>query len=364
MSLQKEKTIIIVEEREETRTAIKEAFIEKNVKWIEIDKAAEAVMSVMTELPDLVILSLEMPDGDGVQLLHNMRIMNNEVPIITLVGVPTKEKVLEGRSARILDMVVKPPDMERLLGKAVETLWPECEDDVSCLFEDEREPFIEAIPKGAEVLNINDTIAGMKVARTLVFNEVVFADKGNVLSEAQLKQLNRMGVSEICVYISPELKKLAAERKKRMLQQKSIKAAEQSTDRKGGKVFSTVKREAVRIPTDITAKVIFKDIEDNDVEIECKVVDISAGGCAILTAAKLAKDLQIYLTFMLDGMEIKGVRGVVRDCGTRGAKPPFMSFRSGIYFDSITERFREEMITKLFKVQRDMKKKGIPTYVE
>lgn len=362
-----EKTLLIIENDEDTRERIKELISDKPARIVEIDKAADAVVAVMTEMPDIIVMSLEMPDGDGIGTLKNIRIMNHEVPIICLVKTPTKEMVIEAKKARVQDFLLKPPNFERLNAKIIGGLWPVDGNGEEVVEEEapapEPEPFIEAIPKGAEVLNINDTITGMKIARTLVFNDVVFADKGQVLTEAMLKQLNRMGVAEVCVYINPELKRMAAERKKRMLQQRAIKV-EQQTTAKGGKIFTTVKRDAVRVPTDITCKLTYTDKEKNAVETECNLVDISAGGCAILTAKKLDKDQQIFMTFKLGDLEMKSLRGVVRHCVTRGAKPPKLPMRSGIYFDSITERFREDLYNVIFKIQREMMKKGIPTYIE
>ena len=296
-----ERTLLVIDADPETHAKLEEVFEGDEVRIVRIETAADAVVAVMTELPDAAVVSLEMPDGDGVAMLKNMRIMNNEVPIIALVAVPTKEKVLEAKNARVLDLLKKPADWNRIHERLTEVFNPP---EPKVEFEPTEpepapEPFVEAVPKGAEVMNINDVIAGMKVARTLVHNGVVFADKGQLLTDVQIKQLNRMGVAEICVYINPELKRLAAERKKRLLQQKSIKV-EMKTVQKGEKVFTTVKREAVRIPTDIMGKLTYTDKDNNQVEMDTNIVDISAGGCAILTHDKINKDQHIFLTFKLE----------------------------------------------------------------
>lgn len=372
-----QKIILTIDADEQIQQGVQTALPDRPVDFKFVNAAADAVVSLMVEAPHLVIACTEMPDGDGVAMIGNMRAMSPDIPLIILIGEPTKEKVMAARAARPLDILLKPPDWERLASKVKARLWI----DLELLRQKEeaaqqqpakegqkgkeQEPpppppeppkpaFVEAVPKGAEVINVNDAIAGMKIARTLVHNEVVYGDKGQVLTDQMLKQLNRMGVPEICVYTDPALKRKAEERKKALLRQASAVATQQSSAG-GGKVFTKVKRTAIRVETDIIGTCKSEDENGQPYESQCNIVDISAGGCALLTAERLRKDQVVFLTFILKDMQMENLRGVVRHSMARNAKPPDFPIRSGIFFDGITERDKERLFNKVFQIERENK---------
>lgn len=363
-----EKTILTIDPAEDVQQGIQTALPDRPCRYVFVDKAEDAVVSLMVEAPNLVIVNIDIPGGDGIAMLRNARAMTPNVPFIILIEQPTKEKVIAAKAARPIDILLKPPDWDRIGQRIKNALWIDHEllrakqeeqaangEAPPPEPEPEPAPFVEAVPKGAEVANINDTIAGMKVARTLVFNEVVYADKGQLLTDAMIKQLNRMGVPEICVYTDLSLKKQVEERKKRALKQQSMVAQQKSPD--GAKVFSKVKRQAIRVECDVIGIVVGNDENDQPFEEECNIVDISAGGCALLTKQRPKKDSTIKMSFDLMGLKMKDIRGIVRHSMARNAKPPTYPIRSGIFFDSITERDREALFNKVFQIERDNKRK-------
>ena len=371
-----QKTILVIDADPDVQQGVQTALPDRPIDFKFVDASADAVMSLMVEGPHLVIACLDMPDGDGIAMIKNLRAMNPDIYLILLIGVPTKEKVVAAKSARPIDILLKPPDWERLAGKVKAALWidrellrQQAEQAAQADAkngskaangkdapppppppEEEAKPFVEAIPKGAEVLNINDTIGGMKIARTLVFNDIVYGDKGQVLTDQTIKQLNRMGVKDVCVYIDPMLKKKAEERKKALLRQASAVAAQQQTP--GGQVFTKVKRAAIRVDTDIIGTFDAKDENGQPYADTCNIVDVSAGGCAILVKEKFRKDQVIELNFDLAGMPLRKIRGVVRHSMARNANPPEFPIRAGIFFDGITERDKERLYTKVFEIER------------
>jgi CheY-like chemotaxis protein len=364
-----EKTILVIDADEQIQQQIQESMADRPCRFVFVNETAEAIVQFATEMPSAVIISLEMPDGDGVETLQNIRDFDEEVPIIVLTGAPTKEKLIAAKRAKAVDILMKPPDFSRICNKVCNNLWINQELLDSTVAADgtvvpgqpvapppppEPEPFVEAVPKGAEVLNINDTIAGMRVARTLVLNDVVYADKGMVLTEVLIKRLTRMGVPEICVYIDIALKKRVEQRKKAAAAAPVMGAQTSS----GDKVFSKVKRGAVRTNADVPATVRRTLKDGNVVEVAGHIVDISGGGCALLTADPLDKTEEIILNFTLDEgkFPMKDVRGIVRHSIRRFGSEELPQ-RSGIYFNSLTEKFRENLITVVFKIERDNKKK-------
>jgi len=369
-----ERTILVIEADENIQNGIKEALGDKPCRFVFVDQAEEAVVSLMTEMPNAVILSLELPGGDGVDVLSNIRDMDEEIPIIILTGAPTKEKLLAAKRAKAIDILLKPPDYARICSKVSAYMWVSDELAEKTVKSDEPvdafaaaakaalgdepaqpEPFVEAIPKGAEVVNINDTIAGMRVARTLVLNGVVYADKGQVLTDKVLTNLNRMGVPEICVYTDNALKKKVEERKKKMA---TATVVTTPTTSSGEKTFSKVKRSAVRAQVNAPATMKRKLKDGTESEFPAEIADISGGGCALLTADPLEKGEEIILNFELDDgkFPMKDIRGIVRHSMKRFGTEALPQ-RSGIFFNSITEKFRENLITLVFKIERDNKQK-------
>jgi len=375
--MSEERTILLIEPQEDIREEIKNSLSDKPCRFVELEQAGEALMQVAVEGPALVVLTLEQPDADGLEVLRGIRDFDAGMPIIVLIGEPTREKVVASKKAGTLDILLKPPDYDRLASRAANVLW-EDPDAVSRggdldfeeelqkhqLEEEQKEKFEEAIPKGAEIANINDVVPGMKLAKTLVYNDVVYGDKGQVLTQDTIKHLNRMGVPELCVYTDPELKRKAEEKKKKQARADAIRTTDSGAavgttpdQPKGEKVFAKVKRSAVRVDVDEEVHIKYEVDEGMELEMEGRVVDVSAGGCGLITKDKLKRGNQITLDFSLDNgkFPLENVKGVVRYAGTNSGSKDY-PYRAGIYFTNLTERFRENLISALFRIEREQQK--------
>jgi two-component system OmpR family response regulator len=78
---------------------------------------AEAVRAAASGRPDLVLLDVMMPDGDGFEALRRMRSGGTEVPVIFLTardGVPDR---VAGFAEGADDYVTKPFSLDELLGR-------------------------------------------------------------------------------------------------------------------------------------------------------------------------------------------------------------------------------------------------------
>jgi len=356
-----EKCIILIEHEESLRKQIAEAFSAFPCRIVPVTVASDAVVQVAVEGPNIVILSLDLPDGDGIALLREIRTFDETLPIIVMSAHYTKEMLVEVKLANPLDSLMKPVDSERLKRRVTEFLWTSQELEaieawaVALGTELEEEEIEEAIPKGAEVLNVNELVSGMKVARVVELNGVVYADKSVVLTAEKIKLLTRMGVEEVCVHIDKQLKKKASEHKIPPLavpEPTGVRSSEKSH------VFAKAKRSQIRVPVSIPAVVSMTGENGSQIDYAGKVVDISAGGGAILTKQKFDKDDEIILNFTLnDQIAFKDVKAVVRYSTHRGTDE--FPYRMGIYFTSVTEKFREKLVQQLFKIQLEQRKKEI-----
>jgi len=76
----------------------------------------EAIKAVQKEKPDLIILDVAMPGGDGLNVLKRLNASNpkNMIPVIVVTGMETKAKA-EAFAAGAVEFFLKPVNMDTLL---------------------------------------------------------------------------------------------------------------------------------------------------------------------------------------------------------------------------------------------------------
>ena len=77
---------------------------------------AEALKAVQKEKPDLIILDVAMPGGDGLNVLRRLNASNprNMRPVIVVTGMEPRAKA-EAFAAGAVDFYLKPVNMDTLL---------------------------------------------------------------------------------------------------------------------------------------------------------------------------------------------------------------------------------------------------------
>ena len=77
---------------------------------------AEAIKAVQKEKPDLIILDVAMPGGDGLDVLRQLNASNprNMIPVIVVTGMEPKAKA-EAFATGAVDFYLKPVNMDTLL---------------------------------------------------------------------------------------------------------------------------------------------------------------------------------------------------------------------------------------------------------
>ncbi len=78
---------------------------------------AEAVRAAASGRPDLVLLDVMMPDGDGFEALRRMRSVGAEVPVIFLTARDEVPDRVAGFAVGADDYVIKPFSLDELLGR-------------------------------------------------------------------------------------------------------------------------------------------------------------------------------------------------------------------------------------------------------
>ncbi len=76
---------------------------------------AEARARCARSLPQLVLLDLQLPDGDGLELLHDLRREAPETRVIVITANGSINRAVEAMRAGAFDFLVKPFDEGRLI---------------------------------------------------------------------------------------------------------------------------------------------------------------------------------------------------------------------------------------------------------
>ena len=78
---------------------------------------AAARREVATVTPDAIVLDLGLPDGDGIDLCHELREAGNPVPLLILTARGTLDARVAGLRSGADDYLTKPFDMPELLAR-------------------------------------------------------------------------------------------------------------------------------------------------------------------------------------------------------------------------------------------------------
>jgi two-component system response regulator (stage 0 sporulation protein F) len=76
------KTIMIVDDEESVRFLYREELEDEGYRVITAEDGEEALRKVKTDRPDLITLDIRMPGMDGIEVLHRIREMDKEIPVI------------------------------------------------------------------------------------------------------------------------------------------------------------------------------------------------------------------------------------------------------------------------------------------
>jgi len=79
---EKKHTILVVDDEESVRLLYKEELEEEGYTVITAEDGEEAIRKVGFYRPDLITLDIRMPGMDGIEVLHRIREMDKDIPVI------------------------------------------------------------------------------------------------------------------------------------------------------------------------------------------------------------------------------------------------------------------------------------------
>ncbi|HEY1114030.1 MAG TPA: response regulator transcription factor [Chitinophagaceae bacterium] len=108
-------SILLVEDEENLHEALKMNLEMEGYAVTSAYNGLAALKAVENEYFDLIIMDIMLPEIDGVNVTQNIRITNNEVPILILSAKNTSEDKVLGLKKGADDYMTKPFNLEELL---------------------------------------------------------------------------------------------------------------------------------------------------------------------------------------------------------------------------------------------------------
>jgi two-component system KDP operon response regulator KdpE len=107
---------LVVEDEPQMRKFIRASLASHGYRILEAERASEAIMLVTSHNPDLVLLDLGLPDGDGIDLTRQLREWSR-VPIIVISARGCEEDKVAALDTGADDYLTKPFAVNELLAR-------------------------------------------------------------------------------------------------------------------------------------------------------------------------------------------------------------------------------------------------------
>ncbi len=108
--------VLVIDDDRAIRRVVTTGLRARGYEIREAATAVDGLGAVATESPDLVVLDLGLPDGDGIEVCRRLREFS-DVPVIVLSVETTDHRKIEALDAGADDFVTKPFSMGELLAR-------------------------------------------------------------------------------------------------------------------------------------------------------------------------------------------------------------------------------------------------------
>lgn len=116
--------LLIVDDDAFLRNTLREQLTSEGFTEIyEASRLSEVNDAVERANPDLILLDVRLPDGNGIEICRKLRERGFTNPILMLTGQDAEEDIVAGLEAGANDYVIKPMRMGELLARVRSQLW-------------------------------------------------------------------------------------------------------------------------------------------------------------------------------------------------------------------------------------------------
>ncbi len=108
--------VLVVEDETQMRRVLRSSLISNGHRCIEAETAAQALMMASSHNPDLILLDLGLPDGDGIDVTRALRKIG-QAPIIVISARGQEDDKVKALDAGADDYLTKPFGIQELLAR-------------------------------------------------------------------------------------------------------------------------------------------------------------------------------------------------------------------------------------------------------
>lgn len=106
--------LLVVDDEAIIRHSFRRVFVSSEIEVITAETLAEARQVFDRDRPDVIVLDLELPDGNGLEFFEHVRSEDPKRPVIFLTAHGTTETAIEAMKHGAFDYLLKPIDLERM----------------------------------------------------------------------------------------------------------------------------------------------------------------------------------------------------------------------------------------------------------
>jgi PAS domain S-box-containing protein len=114
--------LLIIDDEETLCYFLKESLEEKGYHAVAVHTAREGLEQAAKQEADLVLLDLKLPDGEGLDVLREIRKYNADLPVIVLTGHAAVESAVRAMKLGAYDYLEKPINLAQLSSSVAEVL--------------------------------------------------------------------------------------------------------------------------------------------------------------------------------------------------------------------------------------------------
>ena len=114
------KKILIVEDSQLYYKFFKRVIKDANIIWAK--NGMEAMEIYKKEKPSLVLVDIILPRMDGIELIKNIKAMDENARVVVLTGLDQEDVIKDALKAGAMDYITKDTDIEELRNKILEKM--------------------------------------------------------------------------------------------------------------------------------------------------------------------------------------------------------------------------------------------------
>ncbi len=122
--VQRNQTILIVEDDREVLDLLIRILLNKGYTAMKAESGSQALHVAARIRPDLVILDLNLPDCNGIDVLEQLKAIDEAIQVIILTGYGSREAARSAMEIGAFDFLTKPFEVHELCSAVQKALMP------------------------------------------------------------------------------------------------------------------------------------------------------------------------------------------------------------------------------------------------